>query len=112
MGKSRFRFARRTAGHVRGGLPAHEARDIRWHASQTKVELPDGRLQITLQLNNLVDIRTAILRHGPDAEALAPAELRATLAADAAKMHAMYSRPPQPVVAASPTPDANARVES
>ncbi len=69
MGKSRFRFARGTTGHVRGGHPAHEARDIRWHPSQTKVELPDGRLQITLQLNNLVDIRTEILRHHPDARA-------------------------------------------
>ena len=94
------------------GHPAHEARDCRWHPSQTKVELPDGRLQITLQLNNLVDIRTEILRHGPDAEVLAPAELRTTLAADTAKMHAMYSHPAQPVVAASPTPDASARVES
>ena len=48
---------------------AYAARDCRWPPSQTKVELPDGRLQITLQLNNLVDIRTEIFRHGQDTSA-------------------------------------------
>ncbi len=83
------------------GLPAHEARAIKWHASQVNEERADGRLQITLQLNNLVDIRTEVLRHGPDAEVIAPAALRAQLAADSARMHALYRGAAEPVAAGS-----------
>ena len=60
---------------------ANDARKKKWHDSQTREELPDGRLEITLQLNNLVDITHRVLYWGPQVEVLSPPELLARVRA-------------------------------
>lgn len=60
---------------LRGAAAAH-ARDSAWHSSQRNTTLPDGRTEIALQLNNLVDILQIVLRCGDQAEVLSPAPLR------------------------------------
>ena len=54
---------------------ANDARKKKWHDSQTREERPDGRLEIALHLNNLVDITHRVLHWGPQVEVLAPPEL-------------------------------------
>ncbi|BET68601.1 WYL domain-containing transcriptional regulator [Opitutales bacterium ASA1] len=78
-----------------------------WHRSQRTRHLPDGALEITLALNNLVDIQRHILACGRHAEVLAPAELRATIAAEAAALHALYSTPPTTDAATAANSTAN-----
>jgi predicted DNA-binding transcriptional regulator YafY len=58
------------------------ARERPWHASQTLRPLPDGRAEIALCLNNLTDVKLTALRWGSHAEVLAPADLRAEVAAE------------------------------
>jgi predicted DNA-binding transcriptional regulator YafY len=60
------------------GLAASHALERRWHHSQVLVPRADGRVEITLRLNNLVDIQQAILRCGAEAEPISPPELRAS----------------------------------
>jgi predicted DNA-binding transcriptional regulator YafY len=78
-----------------------------WHPSQRERRLPEGALEVTLELNNLVDIQRRILACGRNAEVLAPAELRATIAAEAAALHALYSTPPNTDAATAPNSTAN-----
>lgn len=61
-------------------------RERRWHPSQTLRELPGGRgdIEITLRLNNLIDIRRRILGWGRHATALAPAVLVRAIKTEAA----------------------------
>jgi predicted DNA-binding transcriptional regulator YafY len=66
-------------------------REKPWHASQTITERPDGEIEITLRLNNLVDIERRILACGAHVAVLAPAELRETIRTAAAAMLARYA---------------------
>lgn len=61
-------------------------RERPWHASQVLRDLPGDGCEATLRLNNLVDIRRHILACGRHVEVLAPAELRAAVAAEAAAL--------------------------
>ena len=61
------------------GFAAEDARTYEWHTSQQKVECADGSLEITLPLNNLVDIANCVLEWGPFAEVLASPALRTSL---------------------------------
>ena len=67
-----IRFSKLAADHVR---------DRFWHESQKLVELPDGRLELTLQLADLLEVERLILQWGGHAEALEPPALRSRLAA-------------------------------
>eukprot|EP01036_Dinobryon_divergens_P032852 gene32851-42531_t len=58
---------------------AEDARTCEWHTTQEKVECADGSLEITLQLNNLVDVARNVLEWCPHAEVLSPPELRASV---------------------------------
>ncbi len=58
-------------------------RERPWHSSQTLRDRPDGHVEATLRLNNLIDIQRRILACGRHVEVLAPAELRATIRAEA-----------------------------
>lgn len=63
-------------------------RERPWHATQVLRDLPGGACEATFRLNNLVDVRRRILACGRQVEVLAPSELRADLAAEAAAMAA------------------------
>ena len=50
-------------------------REKKWHPSQQLVELPEGRLELRVQLSSLVEIERWILGWGGQAVALTPPEL-------------------------------------
>ena len=68
----RIRFSKLAADHVR---------DRFWHESQEFKALPDGRLELNLQLADLLEVERLILQWGGLAEALEPPVLRNRLAA-------------------------------
>jgi proteasome accessory factor B len=61
-------------------LAADHVRDRFWHESQQLVALPDGGLELRLQLADLLEVERLVLQWGGHAEALEPAELRRRLA--------------------------------
>lgn len=74
------RFAGNENHEVRLALDAVAAADANetpWHDHQVLAPLPDGRLQLTVRLNNLIDVRNLVLGWGAHVEVLAPAALRA-----------------------------------
>lgn len=66
-------------------------REKPWHASQTLRALPDGVVEITLRLNNLIDVRRRVLACGRHVEVVAPPELRANIAAELAALAKTYA---------------------
>ncbi|MFA5265144.1 MAG: WYL domain-containing transcriptional regulator [Opitutaceae bacterium] len=68
-------------------------RERRWHVSQEIGAGRDGGIEVQLRLNNLIDVQRWILAWGSHAEALAPAELRETLAREVALLSARYKKP-------------------
>lgn len=66
-------------------------REKPWHVSQTETTGADGTLEITLRLNNLVDVRRHILACGRHVEVLAPPELRTAIADEARATLARYA---------------------
>lgn len=65
-------------------------KERRWHPSQTIEEKQDGRIEVRLVLNHLIDVQRWILSWGSHAEALAPDKLRETIAAEVAKLSGHY----------------------
>lgn len=51
-------------------------RERTWHPTQTLRTLPDGRLELRMQVAATIELRTWILGFGPDAEVLGPPALR------------------------------------
>jgi proteasome accessory factor B len=77
--KALGRFSGDTAYDVRFALDreaAFYAREEPWHASQQLVERPDGRVELTMRVNGLVDARNLAIRWGEHVEVLSPPELR------------------------------------
>src|SRR5688572_11479295 len=73
------RFVGEKEHEVRVALDEHAAfyaRENPWHASQVLTERSDGRVELTMRVDGLVDARNAVLRWGEHAEVVAPAELR------------------------------------
>jgi len=69
--------------HVRvrfSPLAADDVRDRFFHESQTFHPQPDGSLDLTLRLSDLMEIQRIVLQWGGHAQALEPPELRARLA--------------------------------
>lgn len=60
---------------------AHRVREAVWHRSQELTELPDGRVELAVTVNGIVEIRPWILSWGEGVEVLEPAELRDSVAA-------------------------------
>lgn len=60
---------------------AHRVREAVWHRSQELAELPDGRIELAVTVNGIVEIRPWILSWGERVEVLEPAELRDSVAA-------------------------------
>ena len=63
----RIRFTAKVADRVRERV---------WHETQNLFDLPNGAIELTMQLGALPEVESWILSWGNDAEALAPAELR------------------------------------
>jgi predicted DNA-binding transcriptional regulator YafY len=59
---------------------AHRVRESIWHRSQRMVELPDGRVELTVTVAGIVEIRPWILSWGDAVEVLEPPELRDSVA--------------------------------
>lgn len=72
-------------------IAAPYVRECPWHASQLLVQHQDGTAEVTLRLNNLIDIERRILACGAHAEVLAPAELRESVRVAAAAMLARHA---------------------
>ena len=62
-----------------------------WHGSQDFSSLPDGRLQMTLRLDNLVEVKNKILSWGEHAEVLSPPDLREEVRGIHARALARYA---------------------
>jgi proteasome accessory factor B len=89
------RFGGEAEHEVRIALDAHAAfyaREKPWHASQQIVERPDGRVELTLRVNHLADVKSAVLRWGRHAEVLAPAELRDEVLAEYQAVASQYAK--------------------
>lgn len=65
-------------------------KEDRWHASQVMTDLPDGSLQVDLEVMGEVDVRRWILSFGGDAEVLEPDFLRRAVAYEVDKLAATY----------------------
>lgn len=59
---------------------ARRVRESIWHRSQHLVELPDGRVELSMEVAGTVEVRPWILGWGDSVEVLEPPELRATVA--------------------------------
>ena len=59
---------------------AQRVREAIWHRSQKLAELPDGRVELTVTVAGIVEIRPWILSWGDAVEVLSPPELRAAVA--------------------------------
>lgn len=66
-------------------------RERAWHPSQTLLALPDGGVETTLTLNNLIDVQRRILANGQHVEVLSPPELRASIAAELTALARLYA---------------------
>jgi predicted DNA-binding transcriptional regulator YafY len=66
-------------------------RERPWHGSQTLRVLPDGVVEITLRLNNLIDVQRRVLACGRHVEVLSPPELCASIAAELAALAQTYA---------------------
>lgn len=66
-------------------------REREWHESQEKRELPNGGLELRLQLGALAEIERWVLSWGASAEVLKPAALREKIRAAAAALAETYA---------------------
>lgn len=77
-----LRFAPSVAGRVL---------ETRWHPSERVERTPDGSLLWRARVSGVLEIRLWVLSWGDDVEVLEPAELRADIAATAARAAARYA---------------------
>ena len=66
-------------------------RERPWHASQTLRNRPDGCAEVTLSLNNLIDVQRRVLACGSHVDVLAPPALRAAIAAELQALTKTYA---------------------
>jgi predicted DNA-binding transcriptional regulator YafY len=72
-------------------VAAPYVRENPWHPSQAVAEASGGGVEVSLRLNNLIDIERRVLACGAHAEVLAPPELREAIRASAAAMLARHA---------------------
>ena len=87
-------FARAVAPYIRERL---------WHPSQKLRDLADGRVEVTLQVADTLEVRRWILGYGVQAEVVAPEGLREALRAEAEAL-AQHLSPQRPALRRSVTP--------
>lgn len=78
----RLRFSATAAARVRESV---------WHQSQRISDYPDGGCELAMTVGGIREIRAWVLSWGAEVEVLAPAELRAEVAAEAMRLAALYS---------------------
>jgi proteasome accessory factor B len=74
------------------GFAAKLVRERHWHESQKFTDLPDGRLQLELDISHLDDVWPWVLSWGRNAKVIAPKELAKTVADHAAGITGHYSK--------------------
>lgn len=90
VGSGDYRVVIRFAAAV-----ADQVRERFWHESQETVELPNGRIEFTVQLGGLDEILRWVLGWGEQAEVIAPDELRQRVRAKAHAMAKLYGLKPR-----------------
>lgn len=65
-------------------------RETLWHPSQTIRDLPDGGIILEIEVAEPREVGWWALQWGADAEVLAPAGLRSTMAREAGRLHRRY----------------------
>ena len=78
----RILFAASVAPYIRERL---------WHRSQTFRDRPGGRLELTLEVADTIEIRRWVLGFGGDAEVLEPASLRDAIRREAERLTAVLA---------------------
>jgi len=66
-------------------------RECPWHSSQILIDRANGRVEMTLRLNNLIDVRRRILACGAQVKVLAPPELSDAIRAEARALVRRYT---------------------
>ncbi|MEP6807080.1 MAG: WYL domain-containing transcriptional regulator [Chloroflexota bacterium] len=69
---------------------AHRVREVVWHRSQKLAALPDGRVELTVTVAGIVEIRLWILSWGDAVDVLEPPELREAVAKAVRRAAARY----------------------
>jgi len=70
---------------------ARWVRHQRWHRDQEMEEHADGALTLRFPVSHFPEVRMEILKFGADCEVLAPPTLRDEIAAEAARLTALYA---------------------
>ncbi len=90
----RVRFASGVARYIRERL---------WHPSQRFHDLPDGRLEMSLQVADTAEVRRWILGWGAQAEVLEPVAMREALREEALAVAAALGRSRKPLASVKPS---------
>jgi len=69
---------------------AHRVRESIWHRSQQLLDLPDGRVELTVKVAGIVEIRPWIMSWGDAVEVLDPPELREVVATAVRRLTERY----------------------
>jgi predicted DNA-binding transcriptional regulator YafY len=69
---------------------AHRVRESVWHRSQQLTELDDGRVELSVQVAGIVEIRPWIMSWGDAVEVLEPPELREVVATAVRRLAERY----------------------
>ena len=77
-------FDERVLGYIRERI---------WHPTQTFRTLPDGRLELTMQITPTVELQSWVQGFGPEAEVLAPPDLRQRVAVALHQAAEQYGAP-------------------
>jgi proteasome accessory factor B len=92
----RIRFAARRALYVR----EHD-----WHPTQRIARLPNGEIELTMEVGPGDELASWVLSFGADAEVLEPALLRAQVAGELARAQQRYTDAAAPAPAAAMRPE-------
>jgi proteasome accessory factor B len=88
---------------------ARYIRERLWHPSQRFRNLPDGRLEMALQVADTVEVRRWILGYGTDAEVMEPASLRDALRQEAENLARLLVPARRPLAAVASAARAESR---
>ncbi|MFT5144864.1 MAG: putative DNA-binding transcriptional regulator YafY [Rhodothermales bacterium] len=69
---------------------ANWIREEVWHKTQTMSDLPDGSVQVDMEVTGLVAVKKWVLSFGSDAEVLEPPNLRREIEYEVEKLGVMY----------------------
>jgi predicted DNA-binding transcriptional regulator YafY len=64
-----------------------------WHESQQLERLPDGRLELSMEVGGAAEVRSWVLSFGAGAQVLEPEGLRRDVARELERARAIYARP-------------------